>query len=64
MPSTMGMNEITFKLDKYIQYRHLIPLETSQISFGELPLSFEKGINFLLVELFSSQGTSNEEIVP
>jgi hypothetical protein len=60
----MGMNEITFKLDKYIQYRHLIPLKTSQISFGELPLSFKKGINFLLVELFCSQGSSKEEIVP
>jgi hypothetical protein len=27
-------------------------------------LSFEKGINFLLVELFSSQSSSKEEIVP
>jgi hypothetical protein len=64
MPNIVGMNEITFKLDKYIQYRHLIPLETSQISFGELALSFEKDINFLPMELFSSRGSSREGIVP
>ncbi len=48
---TMGTNEIKFNTNKYIQYRHLIPLKTFQISPRELASSSREGINLLLKDL-------------
>jgi hypothetical protein len=59
----MGTNEIKFNTNKYIQYRHLIPLETFQVSPWELASSSREGICLLLKELFFSLINSREETI-
>jgi hypothetical protein len=59
----MRTNEIKFNTNKYIQYKHLIPLETFLVSPWELASSSKEGITLLLKELFFSPINSRVETI-